>query len=312
MLPRQFRPARAHLAQTLGIPESEITVVSSKEVMWRDSCLGVSQPNEMCAQVITPGFQVIFSTPKGDIEVHTNESGSVFRVVPQSVKPAGASIPAIVWERTGGFAGICQTLTVNKDGSYQMEDCRNHTLLNSGKLTPDQLKQLNNLLKNYSQTEWGTTPPAGSADMFSDHYTLFGTGKQALDPGIKDQIEQLLSNVAQPKNLPTAGAQNSATSGIQGQVLIGPTCPGPTRPGASTQCADKPYQATFTVLNQSKQPVTQFQTDAQGRFQIALPPGTYTLVPESSGPLPRASEQTVTVTKGQFSEVQINFDSGIR
>jgi len=309
MLPKQYRPAQAHLAQTLGVPQSEITLKSSEEVMWRDSCLGVSQPNEMCAQVITPGYRVVFSTPKGDIEVHTNKSGSAFRVASQ---PSGESAPALVWERSGGIAGICQTLTVYKNGIYQLENCKNNTLLDTGKLSPSQMSQLNNLLKSYTQSQWASKPPAGSADMFVDRFTLYGDGSKKVDPGIQGKVEQLLSNVGQLGSIPTMGAESSGVSGIQGQVLIGPTCPGPARAEPSTQCADKPFQATFTVLNQSKQPVTQFQTNEQGHFQIALPPGTYILQPETSSALPRAADQTVTVTKGQFTELQITFDSGIR
>lgn len=312
MLPKQYQPARAYLAQTQGVSQSEITLKSSEEVMWRDSCLGVSQPNEMCAQVITPGYRVIFSTPKGDIEVHTNESGSAFRVASQSVQPPGESVPAFIWEHSGGITGICQTLTIYKDGSYQLENCKNNILLDTGKLTPDQLGQLNKLLKVYTQSQWESTPPAGSADMFVDRYTFYGDGTKAPDPGIQEQVDQLLSNVVQLGSTPAAGTGSSSVSGIQGQVLVGPTCPGPVRAEAGTQCADKPLQATFTVLNQSKQPVTQFQTDIQGHFQIALPPGTYILQPETSSALPRAAEQTVTVMKGQFTDLQIIFDSGIR
>ena len=314
MLPKQFRSAQAYLAQDLGIPQSEVTLKSSEEVMWRDSCLGIPAPNEMCAQVITPGYRVIFSTPKGDIEVHTNESGSAFRVVSQSVQPSGETIPAIVWERSGGIAGICQILTIYQDGHYQVENCKNNTVLDTGKLSPTQLSQVNNLLKNYAQSQWESKPPAGSADMFVDSYTFYGNGSQKPGSDIQDKVDQLLSNVANLGSIQAqpSGAENSALSGIQGQVLIGPTCPGPVQAGSATQCADKPLQATFTVLNQSKQPVTQFETDAQGRFQVALPPGTYILQPETSNTLPRAAGQTVTVVKGQITDVQITFDSGIR
>jgi hypothetical protein len=81
---------------------------------------------------------------------------------------------------------------------------------------------------------------------------------------------------------------------------------------ADQPCPDKPYQATIIVLNQGGGEVRRFQTDAEGRFRIELPPGTYTLVPQSPGKLPRAGEQTVMVTSGQFTAVTITFDSGIR
>ncbi|HZD58142.1 MAG TPA: SpaA isopeptide-forming pilin-related protein, partial [Anaerolineales bacterium] len=82
----------------------------------------------------------------------------------------------------------------------------------------------------------------------------------------------------------------------------------------ATRCADQPYQATFEVLDEKGSVVTTFRTDDNGRFEVALSPGTYTLAPETNpnAVLPRASTQTVTVTEGQFTQITINFDTGIR
>lgn len=113
------------------------------------------------------------------------------------------------------------------------------------------------------------------------------------------------------RTLPATKESPSGQSGIQGQVLIGPTCGGPIRVGA-TECADKPYQATLTILDANGLQVTQIQTDAEGRFQISLPPGTYTLRPESDTPLPYAPEQVITVLEGHFTQVTITYDSGLR
>jgi hypothetical protein len=100
-------------------------------------------------------------------------------------------------------------------------------------------------------------------------------------------------------------------SGIEGQVLIGPNCPGPVS-SEDTNCGDKPYQATIAVLDSSGQQVTQFQSDEEGRFKVNLPPGTYTLKPQADNPLPMAAEQTVEVQEGQFISVTIYYDTGIR
>jgi hypothetical protein len=102
------------------------------------------------------------------------------------------------------------------------------------------------------------------------------------------------------------------TSGIEGQVLIGPTCPvvGPNDP----DCADKPYQATLTVLNPSGQKVIQFTTDVEGKFRVSLNPGDYILHPESPSDtlLPVGQEQPFTVIAGQFTKLTVSYDSGIR
>jgi hypothetical protein len=101
------------------------------------------------------------------------------------------------------------------------------------------------------------------------------------------------------------------SSGIEGYVTAGPTCPGPVRIGA-TGCQDQPYQAMIAILDTNNNQVTQFQTDIMGYFKISLEPGTYLLHPEPGNPLPRASDQTIVVNDGQFTQISIDYDTGIR
>ena len=100
-------------------------------------------------------------------------------------------------------------------------------------------------------------------------------------------------------------------SGIVGRVVIGPTCP-VEMPGLD--CADKPYQATITVLTPSGDKVTRFTADEEGRFRVNLAPGQYILYPESPNDmgLPLGVEQTFTVEEGQYTELLVTYDSGIR
>jgi hypothetical protein len=51
--------ARADLADRLGVPASDITVVSSKPVTWSDASLGCPKPGMFYAQVLTDGTQTI-------------------------------------------------------------------------------------------------------------------------------------------------------------------------------------------------------------------------------------------------------------
>jgi hypothetical protein len=101
----------------------------------------------------------------------------------------------------------------------------------------------------------------------------------------------------------------SGPTGIAGQALLGPACPVMTE---GTECADQPYQATIVILGPSGQALTQIETDEQGKFQLPLPPGEYTLAPVSGDPLPTAGEQQVTVPPDGYTQVIIQYDSGIR
>lgn len=97
-------------------------------------------------------------------------------------------------------------------------------------------------------------------------------------------------------------------SGITGQVRIRPV-----RPHATIGVPNlAPYQAKLDVLDESGKPVTTLETDPNGNFRISLPPGKYILRPQTSGPYPRTTQQTVVVRPKSFAQVQIVYDSGIR
>jgi hypothetical protein len=98
-------------------------------------------------------------------------------------------------------------------------------------------------------------------------------------------------------------------SGIQGQVSIGPLCPVVQ---VGVDCPDQPYQSSFMVLTSNGKELTRFQSDADGIFKIALSPGDYILRPESPNSLPYAAEQPFTVLAGQFTQLTVIYDSGIR
>jgi len=100
------------------------------------------------------------------------------------------------------------------------------------------------------------------------------------------------------------------TGGVKGQTIIGPSCPVIQ---ADNPCPDQPYQTTLIVLTLAGNEVTRFQTDEQGKFQVNLPPGDYILHPDNNGRLfPSAADVPFTVIGGQFTNIIITFDSGIR
>ena len=106
-----------------------------------------------------------------------------------------------------------------------------------------------------------------------------------------------------------AGTPTPIDSGIEGQVFIGPLCPVVQE---GQECPDQPYQATLTVNNSNGREIIKVQTDEQGRFKIPLEPGEYILHPESPNVMPTAGEQNFTVEAGKFTQITVNYDSGIR
>jgi len=56
--------------------------------------------------------------------------------------------------------------------------------------------------------------------------------------------------------------------------------------------------------------VATFTSDAAGTFSVGVSPGTYTL--RSTSGLPFLKSATVTVLEGQFTDVRLTADTGIR
>ena len=109
-----------------------------------------------------------------------------------------------------------------------------------------------------------------------------------------------------------AGVCNSPVAlktGLTGTVMRGPVTPVCQ---VNVPC-DAPFAASFEVRQNTRRVAT-FRSDAEGRFTVRLAPGTYVLVPAEDAPLMQPSAQAKTVEVGAegLTEVQLQFDTGIR
>ena len=68
--------ARKLLANELEIGEGDFKLDSSDRVGWSDASLGCPQEGMAYAQVITPGYKLIFDLADTSYAVHTNSDGS--------------------------------------------------------------------------------------------------------------------------------------------------------------------------------------------------------------------------------------------
>jgi len=91
--------------------------------------------------------------------------------------------------------------------------------------------------------------------------------------------------------------------------MAGPQCPVEI---AGTPCPDEPWRGTVVATGQDGSRHTA-ESDASGRFELTLEPGTYELSIEAGGGGPPfAKPQTVTVESGSYTEVTLLVDTGIR
>ena len=68
--------ARKLLADELDVDEGDFRLVSSEGVGWPDASMGCPQEGMMYAQVITPGYKLVFDHAGTSQAVHTNFDGS--------------------------------------------------------------------------------------------------------------------------------------------------------------------------------------------------------------------------------------------
>jgi len=68
--------AVADLSARLGVDPALIVHVSSEPTEWPDACLGVHQPDVLCAQVITYGYRVILEYYGTQYEYRTDGNGT--------------------------------------------------------------------------------------------------------------------------------------------------------------------------------------------------------------------------------------------
>ncbi|MCE7983311.1 MAG: hypothetical protein DYG89_19225 [Caldilinea sp. CFX5] len=71
--------ARANLAQERQVDAAAITVVRVEAMEWPDACLGAPTAEEMCGQVIIPGYLITLAVDGTEYRYHTNEDGSMVR-----------------------------------------------------------------------------------------------------------------------------------------------------------------------------------------------------------------------------------------
>jgi hypothetical protein len=68
------RQAQDDLAQRLGAPPDQITVVSVNEVVWPDGSLGCAQPGQTYIQATVPGYQIVLSYQGQQYDYRTDSS----------------------------------------------------------------------------------------------------------------------------------------------------------------------------------------------------------------------------------------------
>ena len=158
------------LAANLDLPESEISVVSSKTVEFGDVCLGVAMEGMECAQVVTPGNIIVLEANGVQYEYHVSADGN--RVQPATF--------ALVWKREGGIAGFCDALNVFRSGEVYTSSCNSQAEGSMGiireLLTTSEREQFNTWLADFGEVRLDISDPPGVSDRMVVTLEVFGSG----------------------------------------------------------------------------------------------------------------------------------------
>jgi hypothetical protein len=122
-----------------------------------------------------------------------------------------------------------------------------------------------------------------------------------------------LTSACNPAASPSSAPPSAPllTTGVRGLVLAGPTCP--VEQAGQSPCVRPVPGAIIVALDSAGHEVGRSATDATGHYFLHLPPGSYQLVPQAVvGLLSKPAPASVTVTDGSPTQLDLQYDTGIR
>jgi hypothetical protein len=184
--PAAVAAARQVLAERLGVAVEAIQIRQIDEEQFSNACLGAAGPEEMCAEVITPGYRAVFAVDGETYVYHTNLDGSQIRAVDAPLPPVTGQdeLPLeedvlLAWRREGGFAGFCDDLLIYADGRAIATSCRSTTIEQDRqgfRLSDQQFQQIQEWVERFESFELRQQDPPGAADAMTIQLALVGQG----------------------------------------------------------------------------------------------------------------------------------------
>ncbi|MBD2212340.1 hypothetical protein H6G27_21075 [Nostoc linckia FACHB-104] len=207
------------------VSTQKLQVVESNQRTWRNGCLELPQPDELCTQALVPGWRVVISNSQRKWVYHTNQTGSIVRFNETASQIAGGNgsgifqpvpIPNselpppldqnVVFRQisTGGIAGRTYETVLLNDGSLiqvRVGDA-NDSERKVRRVSPIRLQQFQQLLATAKFGEFKNLSypaPSGAADYIT--YTLSSQeGTVKYNNISQDQIPKNLRTVIKAWN----------------------------------------------------------------------------------------------------------------
>ncbi|MDZ7962124.1 MAG: hypothetical protein RMY34_30350 [Aulosira sp. DedQUE10] len=222
------------------ISTKKLEVIESSQKTWRNGCLELPQPEELCTQALVPGWRVVVSNSQRKWVYHTNQTGSVVRLNEKASQIAGENgntgiikpvpIPSnelpppldqnVVFRQisSGGIAGRTYETVLLNDGSLiqvRVGDA-NDSERKVRRVSLQRVQQFQQLLATAKFGEFKNLSypaPSGAADYIT--YTLTSQeGTVKYNNISQAQIPKNLRNVVKAWNrLRNSPISNNSTAG---------------------------------------------------------------------------------------------------
>ena len=70
------------ISQNLGVAIEKMQITNVEKMDWPNGCLGLPQGDEVCTEVITPGWLLTFNIDGKEYKYHVDKTGTVIRQEP--------------------------------------------------------------------------------------------------------------------------------------------------------------------------------------------------------------------------------------
>ena len=114
--------AHQYLASLLNVPTEEIDIVSEMSVHFKDTCLDIGMPGNICSKYPTWGIRIIFVYQGHSFEFRTLNDTAQARLA--RVDDTDSYTPVMRLVKSGGPANACVDVAVFLSGIINVYDCK--------------------------------------------------------------------------------------------------------------------------------------------------------------------------------------------
>lgn len=195
---------RRDLARRIGIPVKDLRITDAQRQTWKDGCLELAAPDELCTQQLVEGWRVVIAHGQRQWVYHTDTQGRSLRLE-SSDRPLPRNI-VFQSQASGGFAGQNYETVLFTDGRMQQKITfvgGKTAPVRTWRVSPEKVQQFRQLLEHeqfqsFNQKTYPAT--AGAADFFVVRLSS-PTGTVEYADIEQDKLPRSLKTIIQAWNL---------------------------------------------------------------------------------------------------------------